>query len=113
MNLRNTLPSLATAAALLACAVQSQPAMVSVDLSEVASQLAQRNSLDESLMPLSILVPPEVAARVCGMAAGARALMAAGCTAASSSTELDRLVKARMDADELPPTPPPRRPPDD
>jgi len=110
MNLHCIQLSLAIAASLAAGAVQSRQAMVSVDLSEVASQLAQRNSLDESLMPLSILVPREVAAKVCG-SIRPRTLTAAGCTASSSSTELGELVKGRMKADEFPPTTPPTRQP--
>lgn len=103
MHLRNAPSSLAMAACLATSAAQSQQALVSVDLSDVSGQLAQRNGLDESLMPLSMLVPADVASRVCGMPVGSLALTAAGCRASSSSVELDELVKERMKADEPPP----------
>lgn len=96
-------PSLALAAVLAAGGVQSQQAMVSVDLSDVAGQLARHNGLDESLVPLSMLVPTEVAAKVCGAPPGGQAFAAGGCKAASNSTELEALVKERMQADEQPP----------
>lgn len=110
MNLRSILPSLAAAACLAAGAAPPRPAMVSVDLSKVASELAEHHRLDESLMPLSILVPREVAAKVCGLPAGRPALTAVSCTASTSSKELGELVKGRMKADEPPPTASPPQP---
>jgi hypothetical protein len=47
-------------------------------------------------MPMSIQVPPQVAAEVCGP----EAVRAPGCVARQSSPELDRLLAARMRADD-------------
>lgn len=110
MNPRHIPPSLAIAAVLATGNVQSQQAMVSVDLSEVASLLARHNGLDESLVPLSMLLPREVAARVCRASTDAQAFAAGNCKAASNSAELGALVKERMQADEQPPAALPLRP---
>jgi len=78
--------------------------LVSVDLREVAPAIAQRSGLDESMMPLSIQVPPEVAATACGVAPASMAQQATrggeGCTARTSTPELERVVTQRMKADE-------------
>lgn len=81
--------------------------LVSVDLTQVAASMAQRLGVDESRMPLSIQVAPEVAAQACGLAAGALARKGAGgaegCVAvAAASPLLDQVLLARMKRDEDP-----------
>lgn len=79
--------------------------MVSVDLVRVSADIAQRKGLDESLMPLSILVPAQMASQVCGISPQALAArgQGAGCEAEVTSAELDDLVSSRMRADAAPP----------
>lgn len=80
--------------------------LVSVDLSEVTAAIAQQNKLDESLMPLSIQVPAEVAAAVCGVSLEAMVQQARrggeGCVARQPTPELGRAVADRMKTDEEP-----------
>jgi hypothetical protein len=86
----------------------SQAVQVSVDLTDVASDLAQRLHLDESRMPMSILVPREVAAEACGVAVQSLVTHPAGqgqgCMARGTSATLDRILLARLRSDESPPT---------
>ncbi len=85
-----------------------QPVLVSVDLTRVSAQIANRHGLDESLMPLSILVPAEVAARSCGGegSVSTRQMSAPGCVVSTPSPELEAVVVQRMKAD----APPPEKP---
>jgi hypothetical protein len=81
---------------------------VSVDLSAIAPSMAKRMNLDESRMPLSLLVPAKVASEACGLAIPS--LPPEGCMAGADSRELDRLLAARMHADAPPPEAPPHLP---
>lgn len=81
---------------------------VSVDLVAIAPSMAKRMNIDESRMPLSLLVPASVASKACGLAMSS--LPAAGCRAGVDSPELDRLLAARMRADAPPPEAPGRLP---
>jgi hypothetical protein len=85
-------------------AQQPTSGMVSVELTEVSATLADRLKVDEAKMPMSIQVPPEVAAEVCGVAPGAPSPQVAprgdGCMARRSSPALDKLITGRMQADD-------------
>lgn len=100
--------------------------LVSVELTQVSTSIAERLQVDEARIPMSMQVPPDVAAQVCGVAPGAATPHAAprgdGCLARQSTPELDRLLTARMKADDtstmgaspssrsaVPVTPPPSR----
>jgi hypothetical protein len=98
---------LLSAAVPLAGGQPSQP-QVSVDLTDVASALAARLRLDESQVPLSMLVPREVAAEACGVPASR--LPSDGCKARAASTQFEALLVNRMRADEVPAEAPPIRP---
>lgn len=71
---------------------------ISVDLTQVSGDIARRIGVDEANMPMSMQLPPDQAAQVCGSA------HRNSCTATRSSSTLDQLVGARMKADEAPPT---------
>src|SRR5688500_5922800 len=72
--------------------------MVSVELTQVSASLAERLKVDEARIPMSMQVPPDVAAQVCGVAPGAPSPQVAprgdGCMARQSTPELDRLLTA-------------------
>lgn len=101
----------ATAFLAMAVAAPSQAAPVlevSVDLLAIAPSMAKRMNLDESRMPLSLLVPARVASQACELAVSS--LPPAGCKAGVDTPELDRLLAARMHADAPPPEAPGRLP---
>ncbi|MBK0393973.1 hypothetical protein [Ramlibacter algicola] len=79
---------------------------VSVDLSRLAPAMAQRMNLDESRMPLSLLVPAAVAAEACAVPVAR--IAPAGCQASVHSGALDRVLAARMEADAPSPDEPAR-----
>ena len=94
-------------AAALAFAMQAQAqtsGLVSVELTEVHTTMAERLKVDEAKIPMSIQVPPQVAAEVCGVAPGAPSPTVAragdGCMARRSSPDLDKLITSRMQADD-------------
>ena len=93
------------AALTVAAAVHAQTSgMVSIELTEVSAPMAERLKLDEAKIPMSIQVPPQVAAEVCGVAPGAPSPTVArpgdGCMARRSSPDLDKLITSRMRADD-------------
>jgi hypothetical protein len=88
-----------------AAAAQAQTSgLVSVELTHVSASLAERLKIDEARIPMSMQVPPDVAAQVCGIAPGAPSPHTAprgdGCMARQSTPELDKLLTARMKADD-------------
>ncbi len=96
---------LATAIALClagasSAAIAQQPSLVNVDIQKVATSIAQTIKADVSQIPLSIQVPVDVAAGVCGVAAGALGAQAASgtaqCTATSTSTALNQVVQDKV-----------------
>lgn len=97
-------------AATFACAAAALPAhaqtsgLVSVELTEVSTSMAERLRVDEAKIPMSIQVPPQVAAEVCGVAPGAPSPHVAragdGCIARRSTPALDKLITSRMQADD-------------
>ena len=103
---RATLAAAVSAAALVfAMQAQAQTSgLVSVELTEVSTTMAERLKVDEARIPMSIQVPPQVAAEVCGVSPGApsahRAREGDGCMARRSSPDLDKLITSRMRADD-------------
>ena len=96
-----------SAAALVLVAMQANAqtsGLVSVELTEVHTTMAERLKVDEAKIPMSIQVPPQVAAEVCGVAPGAASPQVAragdGCMARRSSPDLDKLITSRMKADD-------------
>ena len=88
------------------------PAQISVDLTDVAPALAERLKLDGSRIPLSMLVPADVAAEACSVPLPS--LSPKGCRAVAGSARLDQLLLTRLLIDEPPPesaTPPGAPPP--
>jgi hypothetical protein len=77
-----------------------QPALVNVDIKNVADNIARNIKADVSQIPLSIQVPVDVAATVCGVAAQVLGPQAASgsaqCAATSTSAALDRLVQDKV-----------------
>jgi hypothetical protein len=107
MHVAKFSPALVVAAGvvLLAGPAGSQnTGLVSVDLSKVSAQIAQRNRLDESQMPMSIQVPPAVAAAACAVPLASMVNHATrggeGCVAVEHSPALDSAVASRMKTDE-------------
>ncbi|WP_156385564.1 hypothetical protein [Ramlibacter sp. Leaf400] len=78
--------------------------LVSIELTEVSSNMAERLKVDEAKIPMSIMVPPEVAAEACGVSPGAPSPQVArrgdGCMARKSTPFLDKLITSRMEADD-------------
>lgn len=89
-------------------ALSQTSGLVSIELTQVSASMAERLRVDEARIPMSIMVPPELAAEVCGITPGAPSPQVArrgdGCMARRSSPDLDRLITTRMAADEPPPT---------
>lgn len=76
-----------------------QPALVNVDLSNVASTIATNIKVDASQVPATVQVPVGVAASVCGVAANVLARQAAGdapCKASATSAALDQVVQKQL-----------------
>jgi hypothetical protein len=106
---RAKLAATASAAVLILVAMQAQAqtqtsGLVSVELTEVHTTMAERLKVDEAKIPMSIQVPPQVAADVCGVSPGAPSAQVAragdGCMARRSSPDLDKLITSRMRADD-------------
>ena len=98
-------PFLMAAAGLAAlpCAV-AQSGEVSVELTRVSEAMAQRLGYDEARLPMSVLVPPAVAAEACGIPAEMftppRTGANEGCVAAKPTSGLERVVRSRVRSDE-------------
>jgi hypothetical protein len=94
-----------TLAAVLGLAVLSggafaQNGLISVDVSNVANNIAKNISVDVSQIPVTVQAPIGIAATVCGVAANVLGTQApsgnAQCTATSTSTALDNLVQNQL-----------------
>jgi hypothetical protein len=74
--------------------------LISVDVSNVANNLAKNLSVDVSQIPVTVQAPIGVAATVCGVAANVLGTQApsgnGSCTATSTSTALDNLVQSQL-----------------
>lgn len=82
--------------------VTTQEGLVSVNVSNVANNLAKNLSVDVSQIPVTVQAPIGIAATVCGVAANVlgsqRDAGNAGCTATSTSSALDNLVQRQLKA---------------
>jgi hypothetical protein len=91
----------AVAAASLAIAPAfAQPALVSVEISNVANDIARNINVDVSQIPVTVQVPVGVAANVCGVAASVlgqqRDSGTSPCRATSTSGALDQAVQRQL-----------------
>lgn len=91
----------ACAIASLVCGpVFAQGTLISVDISNVANNIAKDLSVNVSQIPVTVQVPVDVAANVCGVAAnvlGTQAASGSGsCTAKTTSTALDTIVQGQL-----------------
>lgn len=93
------------AAAFLGLAMASggafaQNGLISVDVSNVANNIAKNISVDVSQIPVTVQAPIGIAATVCGVAANVLGTQAASgnaqCAATSTSTALDNLVQNQL-----------------
>ena len=107
MNRAKLAATVSVAALVFATQAQAQAqtsGLVSVELTDVHTTMAERLKVDEAKIPMSIQVPPQVAADVCGVAPGAPSPQVArpgdGCMARRSSPDLDKLITSRMQADD-------------
>ena len=78
----------------------AQGSLISVDVSNVANNIAKNISVDVSQIPVTVQAPIGIAATVCGVAANVLGSQApsgnANCTATSTSTALDMLVQNQL-----------------
>ena len=78
----------------------AQNGLISVDVSNVANNIAKNISVDVSQIPVTVQAPIGIAATVCGVAANVLGTQApsgnAQCTATSTSTALDNLVQNQL-----------------
>jgi hypothetical protein len=106
MNRLSTTLSVIGAAILFASpfALAQQSGLVDVDIKNVINDIAQNSNLDVSRIPLTVLVPADVAANVCGIPANVLgqqvARGAATCTATRTSTALNETVQKQVKKDQ-------------
>ncbi len=86
--------------AMLSGGAFAQNGLISVDVSNVANNIAKNISVDVSQIPVTVQAPIGIAATVCGVAANVLGTQApsgnAQCTATSTSTALDNLVQNQL-----------------
>lgn len=72
--------------------------LISVDVSNVANNIAKNINVNVSQVPVNVQVPVDVAANVCGVAVTAlgEATNVTSCKATSTSTALDQAVLAAI-----------------
>lgn len=89
----------AACAAAPAFAQPQQEGLVTVNVSNVANNLAQNLSVDVSQIPITVQVPVGVAANVCGTSVNALGQQAAGsrtCDATTTSDALNQVVQRQL-----------------
>jgi uncharacterized membrane protein (Fun14 family) len=86
--------------AMLSGGAFAQNGLISVDVSNVANNIAKNINVDVSNIPVTVQAPIGIAATVCGVAANVlgttRNAGNASCTATSTSTALDSLVQSQL-----------------
>lgn len=79
---------------------QNNEGLVTVNISNVANDIAKNLSIDVSQIPVSVQVPVGVAANVCGVDANVLAKQKQGgtatCDANSTSNALDQVVQKQL-----------------
>ena len=82
--------------------VTTQEGLVTVNVSNVANNLAKNLSVDVSQIPVTVQAPIGIAATVCGVGANVlgsqRGSGTAACDATSTSSALDNLVQRQLKA---------------
>lgn len=89
----------AACAAVPAFAQPQQEGLVTVNVSNVANNIARDLSVDVSQIPVTVQVPVGLAANVCGTAVNVLGQQAAGsrtCTATSTSDALNQIVQRQI-----------------
>ena len=85
-------------------ALGQRSGLVDVDIKNVINDIAQNSKLDVSRVPLTVLVPVEIAANVCEIPANVLgqqvARGAATCTATRTSTALNEMVQKQVKTDQ-------------
>lgn len=85
-------------------ALGQRSGLVDVDIKNVINDIAQNSNLDVSRIPLTVLVPVDVASTVCGIPADVLgqqvARGAATCTATRTSTALNDTVQKQVKKDQ-------------
>lgn len=83
-----------------AAQVATDGALVVVNVQNVANNLAQNLSVEVSRIPVTVQVPVDVAANVCGVEVGVLTTQAQGgsatCDATTASDELTNIVKQQL-----------------
>jgi predicted small secreted protein len=92
-----------SAGSAVAGAASSVPSLVNVNLSNVLNNLALDLHIDKANIPINAQIPISVAANVCGvtinvLAIGAGGGSSKGCTAQTTSPELDQAVQQQLAA---------------
>ena len=85
-------------------ALAQKSGLVDVDIKNVLNDIAQNSKLDVSRIPLTVLVPVDLASSVCGIPAEVLgqqvARGAATCTATRTSTALNETVQKQVKTDQ-------------
>ena len=92
-----------SAGSTVASAASSVPGLVNVNLSNVLNNLALDLKIDKANIPINAQIPINIAANVCGvsinvLSIGAGGGSSQGCTAHSTSPELDQAVQQQLAA---------------
>jgi len=99
-SLKLILAAAAALASLASAPVLAQGTLISVDISNVANNIAKDLSVNVSQIPVSVQAPIDVAANVCGVAAnvlGTQAASGSGsCTAKTTNAALDTIVQSQL-----------------
>ena len=87
----------------VASAASAVPSLVNVDLSNVLNNLALDLHIDKSNIPINAQIPISVAANVCGVSINVLSIGAGGgsnkgCTAQTTSPQLDQAVQQQLAA---------------
>lgn len=99
---KNTFAAICTVSGLMfgGSALSQQSAAVTVDIRNVAGNVAQNLSVDASQIPLTVQVPIAVAANVCGMETRVLEAQArdggSSCTANTTTSALDQMVQQQI-----------------
>jgi len=99
-SLKLILAAAAALASLASAPVLAQGTLISVDISNVANNIAKDLSVNVSQIPVSVQAPIDVAANVCGVAAnvlGTQSASGSGsCTAKTTNAALDTIVQSQL-----------------
>jgi hypothetical protein len=103
MNRTKTLLATAAAAAMFAAPAafaQQQEGLITVNISNVANDIARNLSISVEQVPVTVQAPIDVAANVCGVAVnvlGTQGGSAAQCEANQTSEALNQIVQSQVE----------------